>query len=288
MVLLIGFIIVIGSVVVGLGMGGGSILVLAHASEFVVVLGISLGVMVVASPLSTLKAIVAKTIEAFKGGSLKKGAHMEAMQMLYRFFMIARKDGLLALEDHLAEIEESSIAQEYPTFLKNERARGFFVDSFRPIVDGRVKPEDMQSLIDAEIASIKGEDDEPVHILRLVGDSFPGIGICAAVLGIILTMGSVAEGPEVVGYKVAAALTGTFLGVFGAYGFINPLAILIEANNAAEERYYRLMGQSIVAYTRGLAPLMAVEMGRRTLLPSERPGADELESTLKSIGKGNK
>lgn len=286
MVLLIGFAIVIGSVFLGLAMGGGSILVLAHASEFVVVLGICFGVMVVASPLSTLKAIMAKTIDAFKGGTLKKGAHLEAMQMLYRFFMLARKDGLLALEDHFADIKESSIAREYPTFMNNEKARGFLVDSFRPIVDGRVKPEDMQSLINAEIDTIKGESHEPVNILHLVGDSFPGIGICAAVLGIILTMGSVAEGPEIVGYKVAAALTGTFLGVFGAYGFINPLAILIQANNKAEERYYRLIGQSIVAYTNGLAPLMAVEMGRRTLLPNERPGADELEATLKNTGKG--
>jgi len=286
MVLLIGCIVVIASVVGGLAIGGGSILVLAHLSEFVVILGISLGVLIIASPISTIKGIISKTIDALKGGSVKKGAHMEVMQVLYKFFMLARKEGLLALEDHLADIRESSIAGEYPNLLRNERATAFLVDCFRPIVDGRIKPEDMQTLIDAEVKSIKGEDDEPVHILRLVGDSFPGIGICAAVLGIILTMGSIAEGAEAVGYKVAAALTGTFLGVFGAYGFINPLAILIETNNLAEERYFRLIGQSIVSFTNGQAPLMAVEMGRRTLLPSERPSADELEEALKGSGKG--
>jgi chemotaxis protein MotA len=287
MVLLIGYIIVLGSVALGLHVGGSSILVLAHLNEFIVVLGICLGVMVVASPISTIKAIIAKSIQAFKGGSLKKGAHMEALQMLYQFFMLARKDGLLALEEHISDIKQSSIATKYPTFINNEHAVHFFVDSLRPIVDGRIKPEDMQSLIDTEIQSISGENAEPVHIMRLVGDSFPGIGICAAVLGIILTMGSIAEGPEMVGYKVAAALTGTFLGVYGAYGFVNPLAILIETNNGAEERYFKLIGQSIVSFANGLAPLMAVEMGRRTLLPIERPGADELEETLKSAGKGS-
>ncbi|MFP4158002.1 MAG: motility-associated protein [Opitutales bacterium] len=288
MVLLIGFMIVCASVVAGLAIGGSNLMVLAHAGEFVLILGISLGVIVIASPLSTLKGIVAKTIIAFKGGPVSKAEHMEVMQMLYRFFMLARKEGLLALEDHFADIKQSAIARDYPNVLKNEEALKFMVDSFRPIVDGRVKPENMQSLVDAEIKSIQGEADEPVHILHLVGDSFPGIGICAAVLGIILTMGSIAEGPEVVGYKVAAALTGTFLGVFGAYGFINPLAVLIEANNSAEIRYFRLIGQSIVGFTNGQAPLMAVEMGRRTLLPSERPDAEELEEVLKSAGKGKK
>jgi chemotaxis protein MotA len=286
MILIIGYLIVFGSVALGLHIGGSSLLVLAHLNEFVVVLGICFGVMVVASPFAVLKDILVKTIGAFKGGSIKKGAHMEALQMLYQFFMLARKDGLLALEEHISDIKQSSIASKYPSFINNEHAVHFFVDSLRPIVDGRVKPEDMQSLIDTEIKSISGENAEPVHILRLVGDSFPGIGICAAVLGIILTMGSIAEGAERVGYKVAAALTGTFLGVYGAYGFVNPLAIVIETNNGAEERYYKLIGQSIVSFVNGMAPMMAVELGRRTLLPSERPSADEMEETLKNIGKG--
>jgi chemotaxis protein MotA len=207
------------------------------------------------------------------------------MQLLYQFFMLARKDGLLALEEHILDIKESSIASKYPTFIANEHAVQFLVDSLRPIIDGRIKPENVQSLVDTEIRSISAENAEPVHIIRLVGDSFPGIGICAAVLGIILTMGSIAEGAETVGYKVAAALTGTFLGVYGAYGFVNPMAIVIETNNGVEERYYKLIGQAIVSYTNGLAPIMAVEMGRRTLLPSERPSADEMEEVLKNIGK---
>lgn len=285
MVLIIGSVVVIVSVVAGLAIGGGSIMVLAHASEFVTILGISLGVMIIASPISTLIGICQKTIVALKGGPFKKTAYVEGLEMLYRYFMLARKEGLLALEGHLTDIQQSSIAKEYPSFLNNPQAVSFFVDSLRPLVDGRVKPDELQSMVNNEIKGMHKESHAPVEILHLVGDSFPGIGICAAVLGIILTMGSIADGAEAVGYKVAAALTGTFLGVFGAYGFINPLAILIATNNETEERYYAMMGQAIVSFAKGLAPLMAVEMGRRTLLSSERPTADAFEEQLKSVKK---
>ena len=285
MVLIIGSVVVIVSVVAGLAIGGGSIMVLAHASEFVTILGISLGVLIIASPISTLIGICQKTIVALKGGPFKKTAYVEGLEMLYRYFMLARKEGLLALEGHLTDIQQSSIAKEYPSFLNNPQAVSFFVDSLRPLVDGRVKPDELQSMVNNEIKGMHKESHAPVDILHLVGDSFPGIGICAAVLGIILTMGSIADGAEAVGYKVAAALTGTFLGVFGAYGFINPLAILIATNNETEERYYAMMGQAIVSFAKGLAPLMAVEMGRRTLLSSERPTADAFEEQLKSVKK---
>lgn len=283
MVLIIGFIIVIASVVGGLTLGGGSVMVLLHLSEFVVVLGICFGVMVIASPIHVLKGIMARTIVALKGGPFPKSAYMDLMQMLYQFFMLSRKEGLLALEDHLADPSSSEICRLYPSFINNPRAVQFFVDAFRPIVDGRVKPEQLKLVVNSEIETLRKEGNEPVHILALVGDSFPGIGICAAVLGIILTMGSVAEGAETVGHKVAAALTGTFLGVFGAYGFINPLTSLIESNNEAEIRYYRLMGEGIVSFANGMAPQMAVEMSRRTLMSAERPNADELEAALKNL-----
>lgn len=283
MVLIIGMILVVASVFAGLSIGGGSIMVLMHLSEFVMILGICLGVMVIASPLSTLKLVMSKTVVALKGGPFSKSAFEDAMRMLYQIFMLARKEGLLALEDHLAEVENSTIFKQYPSFLGNKRAISFLTDTLRPIVDGRIKPDQLQALVNTELTSMQKEASEPVGVLQLVGDSFPGIGICAAVLGIILTMGSVAEGAETVGHKVAAALTGTFLGVFGAYGFINPLATLIQKNNETEERYFRLIGQAIVGFANGMAPLMAVEMGRRSLMSFERPDADALEADLKSL-----
>ncbi|MBC2595027.1 flagellar motor stator protein MotA [Ruficoccus amylovorans] len=283
MIVIIGFIVVLGSIYTGLSIGGGNVLVLWHISEFITVLGICLGVMIIASPLSVLKAIMVKVLQAFRGGPVPKRAFDDIMKMLYQFFMLARKDGLLALEEHLANPEESSICSKYPSFYKNPRAVQFLFDNLRPIVDGRIKPEQVQGMVHAEIETIREEQKKPVHILQMVGDSFPGIGICAAVLGIILTMGSVAEGAETVGHKVAAALTGTFLGVLGAYGFINPLTTLIETNNETELRYYRLIGNGLVGFANGLAPLMSVEMARRALLSSERPEADDLEVRLKEM-----
>lgn len=274
------------AIIVGLAMGGGSLMVLAHPGEFVLIFGIGAGIMVIASPISVMKGILARVIEALKGGSVPKGAYEEALKILYQFFMLARKDGLLALEDHLTDLTQSSIASQYPKFVGNKKAVGFVTDCLRPIVDGRVKPEDMQKLVDNELKSMHQENHEPSRILHLLGDSFPAVGICAAVLGIILTMGSIAKGPEYVGYKVSAALAGTFLGVFAAYAFIVPLAALIDANIETEERYYKLIGQSIVSFSLGFAPLMAVEMGRRTLLPAERPSAEDLEAELKGTGKG--
>jgi chemotaxis protein MotA len=283
MVLVIGFVIVCASVVLGLKLGGGSVLVLLHLSEFVVVLGICAGLMVIASPLSVLKAVVAKTIVALKGGPCSKASYMEAMKMMYHIFMLARKEGLMVLEDHLSDPKSSDVFKNYPMFLRNQEAVDFVVDALRPLVDGRIKPEQLKPVLSTQLAAFKDEAHKPVGILGLVGDSFPGVGICAAVLGIILTMGSVAEGPVVVGKKVAAALTGTFLGVFGAYGFINPLAALIQTNNEAEGRYFNMIAEGIVGYANGLAPQISIEFARRTLLSNERPSSDELEAALKEV-----
>ena len=283
MLLVIGFIIVCGSVVLGLNLGGGSVLVLLHLSEFVVVLGICLGILVIASPFAVLKNLMSKSMVALKGGAYNKAVYIEAMKMMYHIFMLARKEGLMALEDHLSEPQNSEIFKNYPRFLKNAPAVDFFVDAMRPLVDGRIKPDQLPPVMKTQLKAMKEESHQPVNVLMLVGDSFPGVGICAAVLGIILTMGSVAEGPEVVGAKVAAALTGTFLGVFGAYGFINPLAALIQVNNESEERYFHLIFEGIVGYTNGLAPQISVELARRSLLSTERPSSDDLEAELKEV-----
>lgn len=283
MVLIIGFIIVIGSVIGGLYMGGGSPLVLLHIAEYVIVLGICLGILVIASPLHVLKSIIAKFIIALRGGSTKKDDYIDLLKMLYQIFMLARREGIIAVEDHVTDPKNSHLLREYQSFVGDDARVDFFRNSFRPVIDGKVKPEQLRDVLNVELKVLEKENDEPVRVLALVGDSFPGVGICAAVLGIILTMGSVAEGPEVVGYKVAAALTGTFLGVYGAYGFVNPVTALIEGNNASEMNYYECMATAITAFAGGFAPLMAVEIARRGLESHVKPGADELEEMLRAL-----
>lgn len=288
MVLIIGFIIVLASVFGGLMLGGGSPLVLLHVSEFVVVLGICLGILVIASPMHVLRALMGKVIIAFRGGSTSRQDYIDLLKMLYQIFMLARREGIIAIEDHVMDPKNSSIIAQYPKFLSSPQRVEFFCNSFRPIIDGKVKPEQIRSVLDVEIRAFEKEGHEPVRVLELVGDSFPGVGICAAVLGIILTMGSIAQGPEAVGYKVAAALTGTFLGVFGAYGFINPLAALIHTNNEVEVKYFDCMAIAITGFANGFAPIMAVEMARRSLESHLKPGADELEEMLKNLPRQGK
>lgn len=288
MVLIIGFIIVIASVFGGLLLGGGSPLVLLHVSEFVVVLGICLGILVIASPMHVLRSLLGKMVIALRGGTTRKQDYVDLMKMLYQIFMLARREGIIAIEDHVMDPKNSSIITQYPKFLNSPERVEFFCNSFRPIIDGKVKPEQIRSVLDVEIRALEKEGNEPVHVLELVGDSFPGVGICAAVLGIMLTMGSIAQGAEVVGHKVAAALTGTFLGVFGAYGFINPLASLISANNAVEVKYFDCMAIAITGFANGFAPIMAVEMARRSLESHLKPGADELEEILKNLPRQGK
>jgi chemotaxis protein MotA len=150
-------------------------------------------------------------------------------------------------------------------------------------VDGRCKPEQLDDVLEHDLEAKEEEADGPIHVLQLIGDSLPGVGIVAAVLGIINTMAAIAEGPEAVGEKVAAALTGTFLGILAAYGFVNPLTSRIKSNNGMELLYYKSIKKGVIAFASGMAPIMAVEISRRCLDHTVQPAADELEETLKNL-----
>jgi chemotaxis protein MotA len=151
------------------------------------------------------------------------------------------------------------------------------------VIDGKIKPDQLEDLMRAELEAKSAEADHPVHLLHLVGDSLPGIGIVAAVLGIINTMSAIADGPEVVGERVAAALTGTLLGIFVAYGFVNPLANRIQFNNGTDHQCLKCIMQAVAGFAKGLAPLTAVEVARRSLDSSVQPDADELETATKGL-----
>ena len=180
--------------------------------------------------------------------------------------------------------QKSAIFQRYPSLLNHPERLEFLVNGLKPVIDGKIKPDQLEELMTAEIDAKSEEWDHPVHILQLVGDSLPGIGIVAAVLGIINTMAAISEGPEKVGEKVAAALTGTFLGIFFAYGFVNPLANRIKFNNSAEILCLRCIMQAVAGFAKGLAPLTAVEIARRSLDSSVQPGGAELEAAVKNLG----
>lgn len=283
MLLLIGFAIVMVATVGGFMLAGGNPLVLLHVSEFVIIGGIALGILVIASPAQTIKDTIAKIKGALGGAHGGREEYLDLLKLLYEIFLLGRRSGLIALEAHVLEPDKSTIFQKYPSFVKHPERVEFLCNGLRPVVDGKIKPDQLEALLEVELDAKAHEAGEPVHILQLVGDSLPGVGIVAAVLGIINTMAAIADGPEMVGQKVAAALTGTFLGIFAAYGFVNPLAARIKHNNAADEKYFRCVQQAVAAFAKGLAPLMAVEVARRSLERAVQPGADELEALLKAL-----
>lgn len=284
MILITGYLIVLGATLGGFMLAGGSPVLLLHVSEFVSIGGIALGLLVIASPLALLKSLVSKIKTAFKNEAVPQSEFTDLLKLLYELFTKARRGGLIAIEDDVLSPKESQIFQKYPTFINNHERVEFLCNGLKPIIDGRLKPEQLSTMLQGDYDVKEEEASHPVHVLSLMGDSLPGIGIIAAVMGIINTMAAISAGPEKVGEKVAAALTGTFLGVLGAYGFVNPLGARIKLNNAVEMQYYAVIMKGVVGFTGGMAPMMAVEAARRAIDPHSQPSSDELEEMCKNIG----
>lgn len=264
-------------------LAGGHPGVLLHVSEFVVILGIAFGVLVIATPIHVIKEIVHKTKEALAGKTAGRKDFFEILKLLYEIFMIGRRNGLIALEEHVMNPKASAVFQKYPSVLGHHERLEFLCNGLKPVIDGKIKPDQLEDLMSSELKAKENELDHPVHALQMIGDSLPAIGIVAAVLGIINTMSAISEGPEAVGEKVAAALTGTLLGIFIAYGFVSPLAGRIRSNNASELQCLRCIMQAVAGFAKGLAPLTAVEIARRALDSSVQPGGEELETALKNL-----
>jgi chemotaxis protein MotA len=283
MLVLIGVFLVIGATVGGFMLAGGNPLVLLHISEFVVIGGISIGILIIASPSQVLQDVATKVRFAFFTKKPDRDQYFDLLKLLYEIFMVGRRNGLIALEEHVMDPGKSAIFARYPAVTAHKERLEFLINGLRPIIDGKIKPDQLEHLMNAELDAKGEEADHPVHVLQMVGDSLPGIGIVAAVLGIINTMAAIADGPAVVGERVAAALTGTFLGVFGAYGFVNPIATRIKFNNAHDQQYLRCILAAVAGFAKGLAPITAVEIARRSLDSSVQPTAEELETAVKGL-----
>ena len=284
MILILGYIIVLGSTLGGFMMAGGKIGLLFPISEYVIIIGISIGLMVIASPVSLLKNIVKKIKVAFRNQAVPTSDYTDLLKLLYELFSKARRGGLIAIEDDVMSPKESPILSKYPSFINDHERLEFLTNSLKPVIDGRLKPEQLGGLLHADFEAKEEDAVQPIHILNLVGDSLPGIGIVAAVMGIINTMAAIAMGPEKVGQKVAAALVGTFLGVLGAYGFINPLAARIKLNNVYELQYVAVIMKGVLGFTGGMAPIMAIEAARRAIDPAFQPTAEAVEEMVKNVG----
>lgn len=283
MIVLIGLAVVIVSTLGGFLLAGGHLLVLLQWAEFLIIGGTALGALLISTPKATVVKIVRYLLGSLKSGGPSPASFLELLQLLYEIFQTARVKGLLTLEQHVEKPEESEIFARYPVIMKNHHALEFLVDSLKLMVVGGVPPLELETLLDADLETQEEEGKKPAHVLARIGDSLPGLGIVAAVLGIVITMGAIGGPASEVGHKVGAALVGTFLGVLLCYGFVQPLSAQIEYQAALGELYLRSIKAGVVAYAKGMPPIVAVEFARRVIMNDFRPSFGEVEEACRAI-----
>ena len=281
MVIIIGFIIIMGGTIGGFVMEGGIPMSLIHYGEIVTILGMLFGCAIIMAPVSVLQGISQGLMNILKGAPYNKEDYEDLFKMMYELFQLGRRNGMIALEEHVMNPDGSSLFKKYDKFHSNQRSVDFFCDGLRPLVDGRLKPEQIGPLMDSGVKHIEHEKHAPVHVMHLVADSMPAFGIVAAVMGIINTMQYLSDTNKV-GEMIAAALSGTFLGIFLSYGVINPLAVNLHFYNDGEATYLKVIKASVVAFALGLPPLVACEIGRREIEHRFQPSAGDLETMLKT------
>ncbi len=276
MLVIVGIITVFATVIGGYILEGGHIMALYQPVEVLIIGGAAVGAMLVGNSMHVIKGMVSQLTAIFGSGYTKQD-YQDILVMMFEIFNIARKDGLIGLEAHVEHPEDSDIFKKYPKFLKNHHAVDFFADTMRVIISGAVQPTDLEDLMDNDIEALLEEELHPSHALNTVSDSLPGLGIVAAVLGIVITMGAIDGPPEEIGHKVGAALVGTFLGILACYGFVGPLAANMKFRINEDIQYIGCMKHALLSFNKGVAGVIAVEFARRTLFADVRPGFTELE-----------
>jgi len=284
MFIFIGAIIVLGGIIGGFTWEGGHILALNQPAEVLIIGGAAVGSLLISTPLGVVKGIFGQ-LKGALGGGLGKQDYLNLLVMMFEIFNVARKDGLIGLESHVEHPEESEIFKRYPAFLKNHHAVAFFADTMRVIISGAVQPHDLEDLMDGDIEVLHEEEVRPSDALSSIADALPGLGIVAAVLGVVVTMGAIDGPPAEIGHKVAAALVGTFLGILGSYGFIGPLAASLKHRLNDNKQYLSCMKHALLSFHKGVAGVIAVEFARRSLYAEVRPGFTELEQACNEAKK---
>jgi chemotaxis protein MotA len=275
-------IVVIAGVLGGYIAHHGNVRVLIQVTEVVIIGGAALGAFMIGNTVPVMKMAVTKAIHAWIGKGPSKQDYLDLLQMLFQLFQIFRKDGPQAVERHIEEPEKSEIFKAYPSFLKNHHAVHFLCDTMKITLSADLSQYDVDDLLEADIKVAHEEEHAAAHAINSVAEALPGLGIVAAVLGVVITMGKLTEGTEVIGQSVAAALVGTFMGVLACYGFVGPTAAKMNADIAAEGRYLSVIKAAMVALQRGAPPLVCVETARRAVFPNERPTFSEMDTATKT------
>jgi chemotaxis protein MotA len=282
MFVVIGWVVVIGSVI-GSFMGvGGHLKALFQPFELLCIFGGAVGAFVVSNPLTTLKKTVKVMPSAFKTGSYSKDKYVQLIALLYELLQKARKEGMMALEADVEAPENSPTFKKYEHVLNDHHLLEFIVDYLRMMSTGNVNALELQDLMDEELETHHAETSVAAVAIQKMADGLPAFGIVAAVMGVVHTMGSVGAAPAILGEMIAGALVGTFLGILLSYGFFGPLADLLAAKGRAEAKPFQCVKSVLLASMNGYAPAIAVEFGRKVLFTADRPTFKELDDAVRA------
>jgi len=276
--IIIGLVVVFGSIIGGFLMHHGPLMVLVQPNEFLIIGGAGIGSFVVGNPPSVIKESVRQVMALLKPSPFNEKAYGELLQALYDVFQKARKDGLVGLEAHIEEPEKSEIFKKYPDFMHHHDAVALLCDTLKVLLTGAVEDHHLEAILDADLDQQHHEAMVVPGAINKVADAMPGFGIVAAVLGVIVTMASIGGAASEIGEKVAAALVGTFIGILLSYGVIGPIAQAIEGRVRAHSAYMTCIKTALLAFARGDSPMSAVEFARRNIEPVDRPSFAALEN----------
>ncbi len=278
---IIGILVVFGAVIGGFLMEKGPILVLMQPSEFVIIAGAAMGTLLAANPFHVLKKILAGLMTVLKGSKYSQQRYVDTLKMMFLVFNKARKGGLVGIESDVEEPEKSPVFSKYPDFLGCHHARDFVCDTMRMAITGGATPFDVDQMMELDMDVHHAGASQPVSALITVADSLPGLGIVAAVLGVVVTMSALGGPPEEIGHKVAAALVGTFLGILLCYGMVGPLAANLTKLVDDEHAYYHVLRVVMLSFLKGMSPTLAIEVGRRAVPEHVRPSFKEVEQACR-------
>ena len=281
MFVIVGILVVLGAVIGGFLMEHGPIRVLIQPSEAIIIGGAALGTLLVANPLHTLKAVLVSVLQVVKGSKFTKKHYLDSLKMLYDLFNKIRREGPNSVENDIEAPEKSKFFAAFPAVAKDHEALNFVCDTMRMVLMGGVEAFDVDQMMEADMDVHSHEKEQSVTALSTVADSLPGLGIVAAVLGVVMTMSALGGPPEEIGKKVAAALVGTFLGILMCYGFVGPISSNLAKLSHEEHEYLHVLRVAMIAFMKGVSPLLAVEMGRRAVPGHLRPSFAEFEKHCK-------
>ncbi|MGA2039950.1 MAG: flagellar motor stator protein MotA [Bryobacteraceae bacterium] len=285
MISIVGIVLVFGAIAAGYAMEHGKFLVLMQPAELLIILGAAIGTLVVANPLPLLVRVGKGIAGIFTGGAYTKAFYLSNLKMLFELYNHARKAGTAKVEEEVDSPEKSPIFSKYPDFMKSHHAVTFLCDTLRMACSGGVDPLDIDNMMEADLDVHHREAGEPVSALSTMADALPGLGIVAAVLGVVITMGALGGPKEEIGHKVASALVGTFLGILLCYGVFGPLAAAMSKQVAEEADYYSFLRVAALAFVKGMSPILAVELARRSIPSEVRPSFKEMETTCRGGGQ---